>query len=272
MGQSRPPMGKILRQRTTRERFDRYPLLTSHLTMFHLDAAETAVAREVEGPRAVGGLGAAVALDTGKGGLDGVVYAHVPADANLHAAETAVDIDDGAVEEVGIPQVKGGEPETGLHIGALEALTAKVIEMLPEAEADLAYRAAILLDLPQRAVGLASRLPAPAAAPVAEEEREAPNHRQQAKDVFPKIVPRDDFEGGQQHEDTHSEAREREPLVLAVDESREAGYDDEKRPPAVEAIADVEDAHEIQGPPDAKCQQGDANDDFSCAFHVMSEL
>lgn len=65
--------------------------------LLDLDAAEVAVAFEVEGLGTVAVLGAAVAVDTGEGGVDVVHNTDALIDSDFHAAEAAVDGDDGAV-------------------------------------------------------------------------------------------------------------------------------------------------------------------------------
>lgn len=62
--------------------------------LFHFDAAEGAGAFDVEGLDGVVGLEVALALDSGEGGFDGCLDADVAADANLHSAKAALDVDD----------------------------------------------------------------------------------------------------------------------------------------------------------------------------------
>ena len=73
--------------------------------LFNLDAAESAVAFEVEGLCIVGVEGFVV-LDACKRRLEGMLDCHVVADPYLHAAKAAFDIDDGTVEDVGAAQVE----------------------------------------------------------------------------------------------------------------------------------------------------------------------
>ena len=70
--------------------------------LLELYPTKVAGAFEVDGIEAIGGLGAAVAVDAGEGGVDAVVDADALGEANLDAAEAAVDADDGAVADVGI--------------------------------------------------------------------------------------------------------------------------------------------------------------------------
>ena len=97
----------------------------------------------MEGLTAVGGLGAAVAVDAGEGGVDAVVDADALGDAYLHAAEAAVDGDDGTVAEVGITQVEAREAEADMHVGTLERLAVVAVFLLAEGDVDLVQLAAV---------------------------------------------------------------------------------------------------------------------------------
>ena len=112
-------------------------------TLLYLDAAEVAAPFEVEGLGAVGGLGAAVTVDAGEGGVDTVVDADTLGDAHLHAAEAAVDTDDGSVADVGIAQVEAREAEADMHVGSLEGLSIIAVFLLAEGDVDLVLLATV---------------------------------------------------------------------------------------------------------------------------------
>lgn len=233
-------------------------------TLLYLDAAEVTVAFEVEGLTAVGGLGAAVAVDAGEGGVDVVIDADAFGDTYLHAAEAAVDADDGTVADVGITQVEAHEAEADMHVGTLEWLAVIAVVLLAEGDVDLVQLAAVEDDRGGRLAGVAV-----AAAPlvVEEQQRHAPHHSDEADHVFPYIVPRNDAAGGEEEQDADAEADDGAGLVAVAEDIDEAGYDDKECPPAFEADAD--DVEEFQGPHDTEGQKGDAADDFACAFHCV---
>ena len=112
-------------------------------TLLYLDAAEVAVAFEVEGLKAVGVLGVAVAVDAGEGGVNAVIDADALGDTYLHAAEAAVDADDGTVADVGIAQVEAHEAEADMHVGTLEGLAVIAVVLLAEGDVDLVQLAAV---------------------------------------------------------------------------------------------------------------------------------
>lgn len=112
-------------------------------TLLYLDAAEVTVAFEVEGLKAVSGLGAAVAVDAGEGGVNAVFDADALGDSDFHAAEAAVDADDGTVADVGIAQVEAHEAEADMHVGTLEGLAVIAVVLLAEGDVDLVQLAAV---------------------------------------------------------------------------------------------------------------------------------
>lgn len=106
--------------------------------LFYIYATEVAVPFEVEGLHSVGVLGVAFTLDTGEGGINIVPNADALVDTNLYATKIAVDIDDGTVNYIGIPQVKANETEAGVHVSAIEQLAFIAIILLAETDVNLA--------------------------------------------------------------------------------------------------------------------------------------
>ena len=106
--------------------------------LFYIYATEVAVPFEVEGIHSVGVLGVAFALDTGEGGINIVPNADALVDTNLHTTKIAVDIDDGTVNYIGIPQVKADESEAGVNVCAIEQLAIIAITLLAETNVNLA--------------------------------------------------------------------------------------------------------------------------------------
>lgn len=235
--------------------------------LLELYPAEVAVSFEVEGLSAVGGLGAAVAVDTGQCGVDAVVDADAFGETDLDAAETAVDIDDGTVTNVGIAQVEPHEAEADVHIGALERLAVVAVFLLAEVDFYLVQLAAIKGDRN----GLFSDVLTVATLLVAEEdELDTPYHGNEAEHILPDVVPGDDAAGSQKQQYADAATDDGAGLVAVVEDVDETGNDDEKSPPAFEADAD--DVEELEGPHDAKGNEGDAANDFACAFHSFSFL
>ena len=113
------------------------------MVLLYLDAAEVTVAFEIEGLEAVGVLGVAVAVDAGEGGVNAVIDADALGDTYLHAAEAAVDADDGTVADVGVAQVEAHEAEADMHVGTLEGLAAVAVVLLAEAHVDLVLLATV---------------------------------------------------------------------------------------------------------------------------------
>ena len=231
--------------------------------LLDLDAAEAAAAFEVEGLGAVGGLGAAVAVDASEGGVDAVVDATALGDTYLHAAEAAVDSDDGTVADVGIAQVEAREAEADMHVGSLEGLAVVAVFLLAEGYVNLVLFAAVEDDRD----GLLAVVAVAAALLVEEQERQAPHHGDEAEHILPDIVPRDDAACGEEQQYADAAADDGAGLVTVAEDVDETRNDDEQRPPAFEADAD--DVEEFQGPDDAEGQKGDAADDFAGAFHCV---
>ena len=226
------------------------------------------MAFEVEGLTAVGGLGAAVAVDAGEGGVDAVVDADALGEAYLHAAEAAVDGDDGTVADVGIAQVEAREAEADMHVGTLEGLAVIAVVLLAEGDVDLVLFAAVKDDGSGRLAVVAAVGAAPLV--VEQQQRHAPHDGGEAEHILPDVVPRDDAAGGEEEQDADAAADDGASLVAVAEDVDEAGHDDEERPPAFEA--DVDDVEEFEGPDDAEGQEGDAADDFAGAFHCVGEL
>ena len=80
----------------------------------------------------------AFALDTSEGGINIVPNADALVNTNLHATKIAVDIDDGTVNYIGIPQVKTDETEAGVHVSSIEQLAIIAITLLAETDVNLA--------------------------------------------------------------------------------------------------------------------------------------
>lgn len=223
------------------------------------------MAFEVEGLGTVGGLGAAVAVDAGQGGVDAVVDADAFGEADLDAAETAVDIDDGTVTDVGITQVESHEAEADVHVGALERLAVVAVFLLAKIDFYLVQLAAIKGDRN----GLFSDALTVATLLVAEEdELDTPYHGYKAEHILPDVVPGDDAAGSEEQQYADAAADNGAGFVAVIEDVDETGNDDEKSPPAFEADAD--DVEELKGPHDAKGNEGDAANDFACAFHSFS--
>ena len=216
----------------------------------------------MEGLTAVGGLRAAVAVDAGEGGVDTVVDADALGDAYLHAAEAAVDGDDGTVADVGITQVEAREAEADMHVGALERLAVVAVFLLAEGDVDLVLLAAVEDDGRCR---LAVVAVAAALLAVEEQQRHTPHDGGEAEHILPDVVPRDDAACREEQQDADAEAYDGAGLVTVAEDIDEAGHDDEERPPAFKADAD--DVEELQGPDDAEGHKGDAPDDFAGASH-----
>lgn len=142
--------------------------LCVEMALLYLDAAEVAVAFEVEGLGIVGVSGAAFAVDAGEGGVDVILDTDAFVDTDLDAAEAAVDIDDGTIAEVGIAQVEADEAEGGVHVGALEGLSVEAVVLLAEAHVDLVHLAAVKDD----GVGVLGGVAVAVAALLAAEEEE----------------------------------------------------------------------------------------------------
>lgn len=233
--------------------------------LLELYPAEVAVAFEVEGLGTVGGLGAAVAVDAGQCGVDAVVDAEAFGEADLDAAKTAVDIDDGTVTNVGIAQVEPRETEADVHVGAIERLAVVAVFLLAEVDFYLVQLAAIKGDRN----GLFSDALTVATLLVAEEDKlDTPYHGYEAEHILPNVVPGDDAAGSEEQQYADAAADDGAGLVAVVEDVDETGNDDEKSPPAFEADAD--NVEELEGPHDAKGQEGDAANDFACAFHSFS--
>ena len=208
--------------------------------------------------------GVAVAVDAGEGGVDAVRDADVFVDADLDAAETAVDGDDGTVADVGIAQVEADEAYRGVHVGALEGLSVEAVVLLAEAHVDLVGLAAVEDD----GVGVLGGVAVAGTLLVGEEEeRDAPYDGDEAEHILPDVVPGDDAASGEEQQDADAKADDGAGFFTVVEDVDEAGDDDEKRPPAFEA--DVDDVEEFEGPEDAEGQKGDAADDFAGAFHYL---
>ena len=221
------------------------------------------MAFEVEGLTAVGGLGAAVAVDSGEGGVDAVVDADAFGETDLDAAEAAVDSDDSTVAEVGITQVEAREAEADMHVGTLEGLAVVAVFLLAEGDVDLVLLAAVEDDRG----GLSADVAMVAALLVEEQERQAPHHGDETEHILPDVVPRDDAAGGEEEQDADAETDDGAGFVTVAEDVDETWNDDEKCPPAFEADAD--DVEELEGPDDAEGQKGDAADDFAGAFHCV---
>ena len=103
---------------------------------------------------------------------------------------------------------------------------------------------------------------------VEEDELDTPYHGYEAEHILPDVVPGDDAAGGEEQQYADAAADDGAGLVAVVEDIDETGYDDEKSPPAFEADAD--DVEELEGPHDTKGQEGDASNDFACAFHSFS--
>lgn len=106
--------------------------------LFYIYATEVAVPFEVEGLHSIGVLGVAFALDTGEGSINIVPNADALVDTNLYATKIAVDIDDGTVNYIGIPQVEADETEAGVHVSSIEQLAIIAITLLAETHVYLA--------------------------------------------------------------------------------------------------------------------------------------
>lgn len=106
--------------------------------LFYIYATEVAVPFEVEGLHSVCVLSVAFALDTSEGGINIVPNADALVDTNLYATKIAVDIDDGTVNYIGIPQVKANETEAGVHVCTIEQLAFIAIILLAETDVNLA--------------------------------------------------------------------------------------------------------------------------------------
>ena len=225
------------------------------------------MAFEVEGRDAVGGLCAAVAVDAGEGGIDAVLDAYALGEADLDAAEAAVDADDCTVAQVGIAQVEAREAEADVHVGPLERLAVVAVFLLAEGYVDLVQLAAVEDDgdgLFRDALTVAALLV------VEKDERNTPHDGYEAEHILPDVVPRDDAAGGQKQQDADAAPDDGAGLVAVAEDVDEAGDDDEEGPPAFEADAD--DVEELQGPYDAEGHEGNAADDFACAFHFIDDL
>ena len=203
--------------------------------LLELYPAEVAVAFEVEGRDAVGGLCAAVAVDAGEGGIDAVLDAYALGEADLDAAEAAVDADDCTVAQVGIAQVEAREAEADVHVGPLERLAVVAVFLLAEGYVDLVQLAAVEDDgdgLFRDALTVAALLV------VEKDERNTPHDGYEAEHILPDVVPRDDAAGGQKQQDADAAPDDGAGLVAVAEDVDEAGDDDEEGPPAVEADAD----------------------------------
>ena len=234
----------------------------SRWRLLDLYPAEVAAPFEVEGLTAVGGLGAAVAVDAGEGGVDAVVDADLLGEADLDAAEAAVDGDDSTVADVGIAQVEADEAEACVHVGALERLAVVVVFLLAEGHLYLVQLAAVEDDR----FGMFLSVPVDKVLLLVEEEKHhAPHDGDEADQILPDVVPRDDAASREEQQDADAEADDGTGLVLVAKDVDEAGNDDEQRPPPFEI--DVDYVEEFQGPDDAEGHKGDAADDFASVFH-----
>lgn len=232
------------------------------LLLFNFNSTEAAFTFDIKSFDVANLLGVAVAVHTGEGGVDVVLDADVSVDTYLDAAEVAVERDDGAVHDVGIPQVEAGVAEAGMHLGALETLAAVTVVLLAEGYVNLVHLAAIHDD----GLRLAFAMAVAAAAILAEEQqRDAPHHGHEANHVFPDVAPEDDVTCRQEQQDADAEADDGASLVLVVEDVDEARHDDKERPPAFKA--DMNNIHELQGPHNAEGQKGDTANDFTRLFH-----
>ena len=233
--------------------------------LLELYTAEVAVSFEVEGLGAVGGLGAAVAVDAGQGGVDAIIDTDAFGEADLDASETAVDIDDGTVTNVGIAQVEPHEAEADVHVGALERLAVVAVFLLAKIDFYLVQLAAIKGDRN----GLFSDALTVATLLVAEEdELDTPYYGHEAEHILPNVVPGDDAAGSEEQQYADATTDDGAGFVAVVEDIDETGNDDEKSPPAFEADAD--NVEELEGPHDTEGNEGDAANDFAGAFHSFS--
>lgn len=225
------------------------------------------MAFEVEGLGTVGGLGAAVAVDASEGGVDAIIDTDTFWEADLDAAEAAVDIDDGTVAYVGIAQVEPCETEADVHVGTLEGLAVIAVFLLAEVDFYLVQLAAIKGD---RNGLFSDALTVTALLVVEEDELDTPYHGYEAEHILPDVVPGDNAAGGEEQQYANAAADDGTGLVAVVEDIDETGNDDEKSPPAFEADAD--NVEELEGPHDAEGNEGNAANDFACAFHSFSFL
>ena len=114
-------------------------------SLFDVNAAEAAHAIDVE-RLSTFSRWRIVSTNTSESRLHSGSHAHVFVDTDFHATEAAFHFDDGAVEQVGASQIKTDEAEAGLHIGALESLTAEVELLLTESGVDFAYLTTVLVN------------------------------------------------------------------------------------------------------------------------------
>lgn len=218
---------------------------------------------EAEGLGSVGGLGAAVAVDAGQGGVDAVVDADAFGEADLDASEAAVDVDDGTVADVGIAQVEPHETEADVHVGALERLAVVAVFLLAKIDFDIVIeddRGSLLAVVTADATLLVAE----------KQERQAPDNGNEAKHILPNVVPGDDAAGSQKQQYADAAADDGAGLAAVVEDVDETGNDDEKSPPAFETDAD--DVDEFEGPHDAEGHESYAANDFAGTFHCVSEL
>ena len=235
--------------------------------LLELYPAEVAVSFEVEGLGSVGGLGTAVAVDAGEGGVDAIIDTDAFWEAELDATKAAVDIDDGTVTDVGIAQVEPCETEADVHVGTLEGLAVVAVFLLAEVDFYLVQLAAIKGD---RNGLFSDALKVAALLVVEEDELDTPYHGHEAEHILPDVVPGDDAAGGEEQQYANAAADDGAGLVAVVEDVDETGNDDEKSPPAFEADAD--DVEELEGPHDAEGNEGNAANDFAGAFHSFSFL
>ena len=231
------------------------------IELLYLDAAEAAMAFDIERFGTVGMLGVAFALHAGKGGFDVVLDADVLIDTDLNAAEATVECDDSAVHDVGITQVEADETKAGMHLGAFKALTVVAVFMFAEAHVDFVHLAAIQ----NNGLCLADGMAMAAILLAEEQQRYAPYHGHKAYHVFPDVGPEDDIACRQEQQDTDAETDDGSCLVAVVEDIDKARHDDEEGPPSFEAYANQ--SKEFQGPHDSEGYEGNAADDFTCAIH-----
>lgn len=214
--------------------------LCVEMVLLYLDATEVALAFDIEGLEAVRLQGVAVAVYAGEGGVDLVLYANVFIDTDFHAAEAAVDVDDGTIDDVGMTQVEADKTEAGVHISTFEGLTIIAIFLLAEAHVNLVHLAAVH----DNGLCLVGGVAMAATSLFAEaQQRNAPYHGHKANHVFPYIGPKDDITCRQKQQDADAETYNGPRFVLVVEDVDEAWHNDEECPPAFKA--DMNNIHEL---------------------------
>ena len=103
----------------------------------------------------------------------------------------------------------------------------------------------------------------------AEDEAEADGNKNDGEDDLPGDVVRENISSREEKDDTDADYDEAGELFFVGEEADDAGNDDEQSPPSVKENVDIKEADGVAAENDAKCDDGDAPDDWFDLFHFV---